>query len=163
MDKQSSGPIFESGPGWGAKVKTWLGKYFYKIVLPIIIIALIVYGIAFRNRSDQNVENNPLETQWPQYFEGEISQIIEKGDGKVFVARKAIAQYFSLHSDESATPAQKMYLETILAKNINDRLIVGNTIIFYEADIQAELGNSKNLTPGQVQKWDAYARQAGVK
>lgn len=163
INQSAKGPVFESGPGWGAKIKTWLGKYFYKVILPIIIVFLVGYGIIYRDRSELNDDNFPLETQSPQYLEGNISQVIVKGDGKINIARKAITQYFSSHPEEPATLAQKMYLETVLAKTIDSDLIVGNTVTFYEADIQAEFANAKTLTASQIQKWEAYARKAGIK
>ncbi|MEK7506833.1 MAG: hypothetical protein AAB585_02370 [Patescibacteria group bacterium] len=40
----SSGPVFESGPGWGAKTGRWLGKYFWPIVVPLVVAAGLYLG-----------------------------------------------------------------------------------------------------------------------
>lgn len=38
------GPNFEPGPGWGHYVSRWLGKYFWPVVVPIIIVLGLYLG-----------------------------------------------------------------------------------------------------------------------
>jgi len=164
MNDKSNGPIFEAGPGWGAKIKIWLKKYFFKIILPIVVIILAGYGIANREKTPVSSEFNPQETQITDNNDNNAIIIpVGKGDGKILVARKAVAKYFELNPDASATSGQKLYLETVLSQNGPAKLTIGEQVTFYQGDIQAELENSKHLTQSQTQKWEAYAREAGIK
>lgn len=39
-----SGPNFEPGPGWGAKIKDWLGRRFWTVVVPLAVAAGLYLG-----------------------------------------------------------------------------------------------------------------------
>lgn len=166
MSEKNNGPVFEAGPGWGAKIKTWLGKYFYKVILPIIIIALVAYGIIGRKSNNNNNTNNtnPLETNIFSNNSMAVSETVNKGDGKIIVARRALAQFLSDNTDITLTAGQKVYLETVLSQTIDSNsFTVGQTVSFPEQTILDHIDNAKNLKPGQLDKWEVYARQAGVK
>jgi hypothetical protein len=162
MSHENNGPVFESGPGWGEKIKKWFGRYFYKLVLPIIFLALVSYGIAFRNKTPET-SMLPTETPTPMSL-ALISQVVLKSDGKILVARRAVADYLASHTDLALSPAQKMYLETVLAEKIDNKsLFAGNTINFNDDDISSAIEKSMYLSPSQVLKWSEYARKAGIK
>lgn len=164
MDKKQNGPVFEAGPGWGGKVKAWFGKYFYKVILPVIVVALIGYGITNRNSGENNDTLSPLDTNLPSNSTATISQTVNKGDGKILVARRAIAQYLTENSDISMTAGQKVYLETVLAQTIDNSLFKnGETVNFSVNDILSQIEKARLLTPIQLDKWEVYARKAGVK
>jgi hypothetical protein len=160
-NRSSEGPVFESGPGWGVKVKKWLGKYFYKVVLPIIILALIIYGISTRQKPTESI--SPTETPIA-VNNAAISEVVGKGDGMINIARRAIASYLLSNPLEMATPGQRVYAETALAATIDKSTFkIGNTIIFNSDKIKSLLDDSKQLTAGQLIKWDGYAKSAGMR
>lgn len=45
----SSGPIFEPGPGWGAKIKDWLGRHFWTVVVPLAAALGLYLGSRIRS------------------------------------------------------------------------------------------------------------------
>jgi hypothetical protein len=163
-EQKNIGPVFESSPGWGGKTKAWLSKYFYKVILPVIIIVLVGYGIASRNGGNVNEDISPLESNNFEDAQALVSQTIGSGEGRIHVARRAIAWFLSENSDISLTAGQKVYLETVLAQNINKDLFkTGETVTFSDQEILNEIENARNLKPSQLDKWEAYARTAGVK
>lgn len=48
MNKNVSqgGPNFEPGPGWGAHIAHWLGKYFW----PVVVLAIALLGLYLGSR-----------------------------------------------------------------------------------------------------------------
>ena len=155
-----NGPVFDSDPGWGAKVKAWLGKYFYKVILPILVIILVGYGIASRQSP---TDNNELLTVSPTPENtGAVSVTVVKGDGRMLVARRALVDYL-VSNPQDLTSAQKMYVETVLGSALQGPLTVSSAIDFQLDDIRTAIASSNDLTDSQIQKWNSYAQKAGIK
>lgn len=160
-----SGPVFDFGPGWGHKTKKWFKKYIlggkctlcratrYVFLLGIII--LIFGGPQLRVFFDGH-DNQKLTGQLI------ISEVIQSGDSKIKLARRALADYLTKLPDPTLTNGQKVYIETILGQEIdNDNFRAGNSIEFPTDHIKSIIEKSKLLTPSQLQRWDAAAK--GVK
>lgn len=156
------GPVFEFGPGWGIKVKTWLGKYSSKYILPVIILIFIGYGVISWDWSGH--ETSLLETPGVENNSWIIAQIVHRGDGATHTARRVITEYLAAHPEVIVTAGQKVFLENILSKKINGKMMfVGNKIEFTGDEIKSGIEQSRQLTPTQLQKWEIYATRAGVK
>lgn len=145
------GPIFESRPGWGFYVKRWFGKYFFKIILPAVVIIIII-SIYISPKSTENGKETitPNET---------IKIMVLRGDGPALAARRALAEYLK-SSPEELTAGQKIFIEEILRQKITDQvLIVGDQVKFTFDDIGTAIEQSKQLTEFQLQKWEEYAKK----
>lgn len=153
-----SGPVFESGPGWGAKTKKWLNKYFYRVVLPIIVIALLVYG--FKNRPKSNREIGLSPSPKITASQNVISQEVRKGDSRTLIARRALADYLQTATDVTLSAGQKVFVENKLSQLLaNSALKVASNVEIKIDDIQAAITESQRLTKFQLQKWEEFAKK----
>ena len=150
-DKKSlDGPVFDFGPGWGFYVKKWFGKYLFKIVLPALVI-IVAMGI-FVSRN--NAENNEKITA-----NEKITVAVVRGDSRALLARKALAEYLKGNSQEILTGGQKLFIEEILRRKLNNpKLIIGEVVEFAVDDIKAAITQAKQLTLFQLEVWEKYAR-----
>lgn len=159
---KSNGPVFEAGPGWGEKTKNWMSKYFYKVVLPAIVVVLVAYGIISRNGSPEI--SSPEITNEPILQSASISQVIKAGEGKINVARRAVEEFAKLNTEEALSAGEKVFLETTLAQDVSASAFkAGQTIEFGIDAIRDAISKFKTLSASQIQKWDYYARRAGIK
>lgn len=143
------GPVFEPGPGWGFKVKKWLGKYFLKIVLPIIVVVAALTIILPKLNS-----GHKQETESPEV----ITQIVQIGDSRTKIARRALAEYLEAYPDDSLIPAQKVFIENKLQSKLDKHPVAGTTVNFSLQDIQLVIAQAKTLSPTQLTKWADYAK-----
>ena len=151
----SPGPVFEAGPGWGAKTKNWLGRYFWKVIFPIVIIVLVGYGFSTRNDGEQTKQPEKSAAA----AEDKISQSVTPGDSRTHLARRALAEYLQKAPDEVLTAGQKVFVETKLAKTVTAAVLkAGGAIDFRLEDIKNFAAQAKDLTQSQLQKWEIYAR-----
>jgi len=152
-----NGPVFEPGPGWGAKTKSWIGKYFWKVIFPIAIIVLVGYGISTRN-ADKDKQLDQQKAA-PSVIQETISQTIKPGDSRTVLARRALAEYLKTALDESLSSGQKVFVETKLARTVTAAVLkTGNSVDFRLEDIKNFVAQAKGLTQSQLQKWENYAR-----
>ena len=153
-DKKSlGGPVFDFGPGWGFYVKRWLGKYLFKIVLPVVVV-VVAMGIFVSRDEAENGEKVTVNEK--------ITVAVARGDSRALLARKALAEYLKGNSQEILTGGQKLFIEEILRQKLNNpKLTVGEEVEFYLSDIEAAISQSKNLSSYQLQVWEGYAK--GIK
>jgi len=156
-DKKSlGGPVFDFGPGWGFYVKKWLGKYLFKIVLPVVVVIVAMGIFVSRNEAE-----NGKKTIIP---EETIKIVVLRGDSRALLARKALAEYLKGNSQEILSGGQKLFIEEILRQKLtNPKLTVGEEIEFYFGDIKVAASQSKNLSPYQLEIWENYAQRAGIR
>lgn len=155
-----SGPVFESGPGWGARIKNWLGRNFTKFILPAIILVLIIYGFWTKkqNNSPEPSVNSTLSITANN--DTSIAQTVQRGDSPTIVARRALSEYLQKLPNENLTPGQKIFIEDELRKTINPASFkVGAVIEFETKTIDSLIERSKNLTKRQLDQWENYARK----
>jgi hypothetical protein len=157
MDNQNqhntiNGPVFEIAPGWGFKIKKWFKKN-SRVVFPALIGIVLAIGLIAVFR-DTGTPEKPVVAQ-PQ---NRILEVVGRGDGQVHIARRALADYIE-NSNLGLTPAQKIFIEQVLAEKMGTReMTAGEKIEFSIGDIETAIDRSKNLTPTQLKKWEAYAR-----
>ena len=156
----NNGPVFEAEPGWGSKVKSWIKNYLFSIIIPAIILILIAYGLVVRQNSP--AFEIPTITPTPGIISSDIRTIVTRGDGKMLIARRALTDYFSKFP-EDLTPAQKIFAETVLGNALEGQQKIGDTVVFSLDDIRTALAASNDLSDFQIQKWETYAKKAGIK
>ncbi len=153
----NSGPVFEPGPGWGAKIKNWFKKYFYKAILPIIIALLIIYGLTSREKSDFPV--NTMASPSPS-AESIVAQEVQRGDSRTTIARRALAEYLTTAIDDILTAGQKVFIENKLSQSLTGAILkIGTSIEIKTDDIKSVIEESKQLTQSQLQKWEEFAQK----
>jgi hypothetical protein len=151
------GPVFEPGPGWGFYVKRWFKKYFFKIILPALVIIALM-GIFTAHRGTENKE---AITNKQAIASQKIALTIIKGDSRALLARKALTEYLRKNPEE-LTKGQKLFIEETLRRKLNQpKLIVGEVIEFTADDIKNSIAQAKQLTQFQLQKWEELAEKAG--
>jgi len=152
-----SGPIFEPGPGWGFYVKRWFKKYFFKAVLPVLIIVGVIGIFAVR----KGAENEKAITNEKTADNQKISLTIIKGDSRALLARKALIEYLK-ETSETLSKGQKLFIEETLRRKLdNPKLLIGEVAEFNVEDIKTAIAQAKQLTQFQLQKWEELAEKAG--
>lgn len=150
-----SGPVFEAGPGWGAKTKQWLGRYFFKVIVPMAVVVLVIYAIAARspNSAEDSATESPAPTITPS-----ISIEVNRGDSRISIARRALAKYLTLSPGE-LTDGQKLFIETEFGQKTKGiALKIGETIDINIDDLKAVIEKSKTLTKTQLDKWEVMVK-----
>ena len=153
----TSGPVFEAGPGWGTKTKNWFSKYLLKVILPVAVVALLIYGFSTRNRGDHvdDLFNPPSINE----TSATINQTVLKGDSLTLIARRALADYLSGNPDVFLTTGQKIFIENKLSQSLaSQTLKVGAEVEINTTTILNLIDESKQLTKSQLDKWENYAR-----
>lgn len=154
----NSGPVFEPGPGWGAKTKNWFKKYFYKVILPIIIVALVGYGLFTRQEDEEPTDISLSPT--PVVNDEIIIQEVQRGDSRTTIARRALAEYLTTAIDDVPTAGQKVFIENKLSQSLTDTILkVGTSIEIKIDDVKSVIEESKQLTQSQLQKWEGFAKK----
>ncbi len=158
----ASGPVFEFGPGWGVKTKTWLRKYFLKVVVPVVILILAL--ILLTRGLDKLSEKAQLIIT-PNLNKSAIVLTVARGDSWPLLARKAITEYLGQNPDKNFSSGQKLFAEEKLrvqlavAKSLktNQQITVSN------GEIQSALDQSLLLNKYELVIWNNYAQKAGIK
>lgn len=152
-----TGPVFEFGPGWGARLNKWFKKNWNKKLLPLLAILVLAAGLIL-NFSNRNTGKKTADKEQAAM----ISQIVLPGDSKTHLARRAITNYLKNSDDLTLTPGQRIYAETKLVKLIDDnKFKVGQIIEFDPEQIHILGHEAESLSPAALQKWEEYAK--GVK
>lgn len=163
LEKSLGGPVFEFGPGWGHKTKKWFKKYILggkctlckstRYILLLGAIILIFGGPQLREYFDDR-ENQKLTGQIT------ISEVVQTGDSKTHVARRAVTEYLKKSDDLTLTPGQRIFVEAKLIQSINNYdFRVGQTIEFDPEQIHLLGHEAESLSPATLQKWEKYARE----
>jgi hypothetical protein len=158
----ANGPVFEFGPGWGAKTKTWLRKYFLKAVLPAIVFLSVLILLT---RSLDKLSGEAQLTITPGLNKPTIVLTVVRGDSWPSLARKAITEYLERDSNKKFSPGQKLFAEEKLrvllatAKNLK----VNQQITVSSGDIQSALDQALLLNKFELAIWNNYAEKAGIR
>ena len=163
----SSGPVFEFGPGWGAKSKQWLKKYILggnctlcrtvRYVMLFAFILLILLGPRFQS-TDNSDDSSDKESGVPT--KAVIAETVIKGDSKIALARRVLTDYLSQFPDSTLTNGRKVYIETVLGQKISSGVFhAGASIEFLHDDIKFAIENSKLLSPSQLKRWEKAAKK----
>ena len=166
-------PVFEAGPGWGAKLK----KNFVKIMLLLITAAVLIAGIIVflnkRNRADMNIENQKIqEIQLNQEITGAVPKItIEntvnqegrseniykaeagQGEGITHLARKALKDYLNNNPGlaQGLKAEHKIYIEDYLKDIHGERFLkVGEEVEFSATVMASAIELAKQLSDNQL-------------
>ncbi len=153
--KEYGGPIFEAGPGWGFKIKKWLGKNLAGRILPVIAVLVLAWGL-FVIIKAQTAKHANTTAQPDKIF-----QIVSAGDSGTLVARKALSAYLKLNPDAQLNPGQRIFIENVLSKEVSGKLAAGEKKEFDVNTIKTLVSEAKNLSATQLSKWEAYSR--GIK
>ncbi len=155
-----SGPIFEFTPGWGYKTKKWIKKYVLandcmlcrstRYILLTGIIILILAKPKLNSLFKNDVKTNDI-------ISGAITRVVQPGDSKTKLARRAISDYLNRFPEVSFTKGQRLFAEVKLQEKITQDIIISNPIKFSEQDIKTILDASRNLPETQIKKWNEYA------
>ena|SRR3989344_6987360 len=137
---KSQGPVFDK--------KTRLKK---KITLLLIAVVAILFFM--KNNGGKQDSINKTETDGAT-----ISVTVIRSDGYTKVARRALANYLSMHSEELLTNGQKVFIEDKLRRTLNQHLVVGEEVDFEMEKLQTLVVQAKSLSRRQLDKWDVYAR-----
>ena len=155
----SNGPVFESGPGWGGRIKTWMRENIVYVIPGVAIVILIVVLVAAGGNDSDSITSAPTSSPTGvQRPVGTLSQIVTVRDSYTSVSRRAITAHIG-STAENETAGQRLYAETILQSQIrNQPLEVGKTIVFDGTAIDKILSDYNTLFPSQITKWEAMAR-----
>ncbi len=158
------GPVFEFGPGWGAKVKKWIKKYLFgghctlcratRYILLFGLMLLIFGGPQLKSLLDSKKQQALID-------ENKITETVQSGDSKIKLARHALTDYLGKFSDTTITNGQRVFIETVLSQTITEELKPGILIKLDFENIKTLIEQSRLLTPSQLQKWEDYAK--GIK
>lgn len=161
----SGGPVFDFGPGWGAKTKKWFKKYILAGDCTLcrntryILIAGIIILIAGWPQFKKTSNRQPQDSLTGQI---KIAEIVQNGDSKIKLARRVLSDYLVRFPDNTLTNGQKVFIETVLGQEIaSDTFRTGANIEITTDDIKSAINKSKSLTPSQLKRWETSAK--GVK
>lgn len=150
----SSGPIFEFGPGWGARLNKWFKKNAGKKMLPPVSVIVLALGLFLILQRDSQIEKPESQTA------NIISQTVLAGESKTHVARRAVTEYLENGDDLTLTPGQRIYVETKLIKLIDDAKFRPGQIIEFDLEQIHILGHeAESLSATTLQKWEGYAKK----
>lgn len=162
---KSNGPVFEFGPGWGAKTKKWFKKYIVasdcslcrntRYILLAGIVVLTISWPYFKKTADQQSQDK-LTGQI------KIAEVVRPGDSKIKLARRALSNYLTQFPDQNLTNGQRVFIETVLGQGlVNDTFKTGINIEFPADTIKSAIEKSKLLSPSQLKYWESAAK--GIK
>jgi len=132
------GPVFEAGPGWGFRIRRWLGKKFLGTILPSIVIIILAIGFFIVYKNHTAIKDKTPEAKT-------ISMTVMATDSKTLLARKALAEYLIKFPGDILTNGQKVFIEEIMRKKIDGTLAVGALIEFGIEDIKTAIDQSLQL------------------
>ena len=159
----SGGPVFEFGPGWGAKTKKWFKKYLFggdcalcrmtRYVLLFGALLLLFGGPQLGSFLGTEKENTELT-------KAVIVETVQRGDSKTRIARRAVSDYLNGNGELDLTPGQKVFIEANLVELLgNTTLQTGQIIEFKIEDIANLIHEAEQLSPATRQKWEDYAKK----
>lgn len=162
------GPIFEFGPGWGARTKKWFKKYIIasdctlcrntRYILLAGIVILIIGWPQFKKMPYRQPQNS-LTGLASTAGQIKIAEVVQSGDSKIKLARRALSNYMAQFPELSLTNGQKVFVETVLGQKIaSDIFLAGTNIEIATNNIKSAIDESKLLTPSQLQRWEAAAK-----
>ncbi len=150
------GPIFETGPGWGGKLKKWSKKYVLggdctlcRATRYVLIFAIII-----------------LLAGWPKFNvpqpkprEIKIIEVVRPKDGQTHLARRILIKYLNQNQILELTNGQKIFIETVLREKIPNETLeqIGRQVEIEPEEIEKLVGRAKQLSPLQLKKWEVYA------
>lgn len=152
---QLTGPVFEFGPGWGARLNKWLKKNTSKKMLPPISVVVLVLGLFLFLQRDSRIEKPESQTA------NIIYQTVLAGESKTHITRRAVTEYLKNSDDLTLTPGQRIFVESKLVQSINDSDFRAGQVEFDAEQIHVLGHEAESLSPATLQKWEGYAR--GVK
>ena len=147
-------PIFKAKPGWGGKLKNWLGSNLESKILPAAATLVLVFGLYnFLNKDGSKTAE--LETD----LESEIiEKIAQPRQGLTHLARAALSEYLNSKGFD-LSPEQKLFAETYLVTKLNNRLVhAGDTVTFRINDLTETIERAQTLTDYQLQEWGKYLK-----
>ncbi len=156
----NNGPVFESGPGWGARLAGWSKRNILYIVpaTALIIVIAIVSGTAGKHEGGtpeiSRIPSGPASTSSLPA----LVQTVQKGDSYTILSRRAITAAIK---DLSPMPTKgaRLFAETKLATIFSKQpLVVGGTVTYGGSDISNALAAFDTLTAKQKASWEALAR-----
>lgn len=168
------GPVFEPGPGWGAKFK----KNFIKIVLPLIVVAVVAIGlIMFLGREEKESSGPEIKTEKTQKVEENVSieEIVsqegqsvniykvtaQSAEGITHLARRALKEYLAQNpSAGSELKAEhKIYIEDYLKDLHGERFLeIGEEVEFSTDEISQAIEMAKNLSENDLTNLSQYVQ-----
>ncbi len=159
------GPMFESGPGWGQRLRMTLGGSLWLPVVSVLVF-IIGLGMFINSRNTSAVRTGkPTSSTTPMISvinETGVEITIISGDSYTTIARRAITTYINNNPESSKmiTPGMRIYAEEQLKKELSRMpLTVGTTFSIKIGDIKAALTKATALTPAQLKKWEFYGNR----
>lgn len=148
----AAGPVFEPAPGWGGKIKNWLSKNFSRRVLPATAVVILLWGIStFLSR--------PADKKTSKELMSSILVQVEKGDGAIFLARKALTQYLYGFPDIVLKPEQKIYIDNFFKEKLSEqKFVVDQKAEFLRKDLEQAVSEALRLPESKLEKLRAYLR-----
>ncbi|HEY4484338.1 MAG TPA: hypothetical protein VI978_01280 [Candidatus Paceibacterota bacterium] len=155
QNKFTAGPVFESGPGWGKKINSWIKKNFWKKIFPALAITILLIGIA-------SVYSRPPKTA---KIEDKLSAtdsleiMVEKGDGIIALARKALNNYLEGLPEVKLKPEQKLYIDNFFKSKMSGQILqVGQKIDFLKNDLEQAVKEALALPENKLEKLRQYLK-----
>jgi hypothetical protein len=156
----SNGPVFESGPGWGARLNAWTRKNLW-YVIPGAVIVLILIVVLASSESNTDVTASITPSASPTQSGISTTTIVLAGDNHTYVARRAI--FAMLLTGAPASKGAQMYTETILTqRHQTEKLTVGTPYTHSSQEILTLFSEYEKLTAKQKASWEALAKKAGI-
>ena len=157
------GPVFEFGPGWGAKIKKWSKKYLLggNCTLCRVTRYVLLFGVVILVFGGPQLKEQ-FGKQHKQKLAGQIkiAEVVNVGDSRIKLARRALSDYLAKFPDPTLGNGHKVFIETTLGQELDDDAFrVGTSIDFVVDDIKSAIEKSRSLTPYQLQRWEDSARK----
>ncbi|PJE51472.1 MAG: hypothetical protein COV29_00620 [Candidatus Yanofskybacteria bacterium CG10_big_fil_rev_8_21_14_0_10_36_16] len=151
-----SGPVFESGLGWGEKLKNWFKEDFLNKFLPAIAILVLIAGVLSflqKNSSKEDLVTDEYNSETKE----SIIKIAKPRDSYTILARQALSEYLT-ENPTDLTNGQKVFIEETLRREVEEGTIqIGQEVTFQISNIKDAIDKANSLTPFQLQKWQAWA------
>lgn len=147
------GPIFEAGPGWGEKLKKWLSKKAGRKVIPAVAVAILLWGIAsFFSRPTQKVSEKVTANQM-------LAVTVKKGDGAIYIARRALAEYLLGFPEIDLKPEQKIYIDNYFKMKLAEKeLVIGQAVEIDKKDLEQAVNEALLLSEAKLKRFRAYVQ-----
>lgn len=165
------GPLFTPGPGWGERFSKWMRSNFFKIVLPIIIIALAVVLLIIFLGKKESEKAKEISTPTPKITEVEKKEDFvkkvdgkkifvmkaQKGEGITHLARRSLKKYLDENPLEWVKAEHKIYIEDYLKDLHGERLLeIGEEIEFNTDDIAKAIEKANGLSEKDLSNLSKY-------
>ncbi len=152
---ESLGPIFEAGPGWGEKIRSWLEANFKKKIFPVAATLVLLSGIAyFFSQPDKQNQNSPKNTEAQI-----ISLEITPGEGTIATSRRALENYLGKFPEIKLKPEQKLYIDNYFKTKFGGTLWKpGEKIEFSKKDMEKAVNEALALPESKLEKLRSYLK-----